>query len=77
MRKSLSGHWTHTHSLDGAEDRVIFSQEHKGVFFITKQFQLFRGWGSEKAARGLVSGNITDQTITRILLVSVKKVARC
>lgn len=34
--------------LYGGEDRVLFSKEHKGVFFITKQFHLLSGWRSGK-----------------------------
>lgn len=35
-------------SLYGSEDWVVFSQEHKRVFFIAKHPQLFRWWRSER-----------------------------
>ena len=36
-------YFTEKYLLYSGEDRVIFSKEHKGVFFITKQPHLLRG----------------------------------
>lgn len=44
----MQAEYTQRRSLYGGEDGVNFSQEHKGIFFITEQLHLLRGWRPEE-----------------------------